>query len=33
MAQGNYFGEPVEAAELLRRLGTAHGALRPVGLA
>ncbi len=31
LAQGNYFGEPVEAAELLRRLGPKGGALRPVG--
>jgi EAL domain-containing protein (putative c-di-GMP-specific phosphodiesterase class I) len=33
LAQGNYFGEPVEADELLRRLGTTDGVLRPVELA
>jgi diguanylate cyclase (GGDEF)-like protein len=33
LAQGNYFGEPVEPAELLRRLGRAGGVLRPVELA
>jgi EAL domain-containing protein (putative c-di-GMP-specific phosphodiesterase class I) len=34
LAQGNHFGEPVEAAELVRRLGagTAGDALRSVGL-
>ncbi|HET9765436.1 MAG TPA: EAL domain-containing protein [Thermoanaerobaculia bacterium] len=33
LAQGHYFGEPVEAAELLRRLGTPRGVLRSMELA
>ncbi|HXT21068.1 MAG TPA: EAL domain-containing protein, partial [Thermoanaerobaculia bacterium] len=33
LGQGNWFGEPVEAAELLRRLARPGGRLRPVELA
>ncbi len=33
LGQGNYFGEPVEAPELLRRLGRPGGRLRTVELA